>query len=87
MLFDACVTIDKGGRGGTGCGCEGLAWERAYMSNGEFSISAKAKNLFLSLAESIVQTLNVTSCYVCWGDQHGRPLALGSKGAEPMGAF
>jgi hypothetical protein len=33
----------------------------------EFSISAKAKNLFLSLAESIAQTLNVTSCYVCGG--------------------
>jgi hypothetical protein len=32
----------------------------------EFSISAKAKNLFLSLAESIAQTLNATSCYV-WG--------------------
>jgi hypothetical protein len=32
----------------------------------EFSISAKAKNLFLSLAESIAQTLNVTSCYVWW---------------------
>jgi hypothetical protein len=34
----------------------------------KFSISAKAKNLFLSLAESIAQTLNVTSSYVC-----GRP--------------
>jgi hypothetical protein len=33
----------------------------------EFSISAKAENLFLSLAESIAQTLNVTSCYVCGG--------------------
>jgi hypothetical protein len=43
----------------------------------EFSISAKAKTLFLSLAESVAQTLNVTSCYVCGGDQHGRPLALG----------
>jgi hypothetical protein len=31
----------------------------------KFSISAKAKSLFLSLAESIAQTLNVTSCYVC----------------------
>jgi hypothetical protein len=31
----------------------------------EFSISAKAKNLFLLLAESIAQTLNVTLCYVC----------------------
>jgi hypothetical protein len=33
----------------------------------EFSISTEAKNLFLSLAESIAQTLNVTSCYVCGG--------------------
>jgi hypothetical protein len=31
----------------------------------KFSISAKAKKLFLSLAESIAQTLNVTSSYVC----------------------
>jgi hypothetical protein len=55
----------------------------------EFSISAKAKNLFLSLAESIAQTPNVTSCYVWgWGGgKHGRPLALGSKGAEPTGDF
>jgi hypothetical protein len=37
----------------------------------EFSISVKAKNLFLSLAESIVQTLNVTSCYVCGGTNMG----------------
>jgi hypothetical protein len=37
----------------------------------EFSISAKAKNLFLSLAESIAQTLNVTSCYVCGGTNMG----------------
>jgi hypothetical protein len=33
----------------------------------EFSISTKAKNLFLSVAESIAQTLNVISCYVCGG--------------------
>jgi hypothetical protein len=32
----------------------------------KFSISIKARNLFLSLAESIAQTLNATSCYV-WG--------------------
>jgi hypothetical protein len=43
----------------------------------EFSISAKAKKLFLSLADSIAQTLNVSSCYVCQGDKHGRPLGLG----------
>jgi hypothetical protein len=31
-----------------------------------------------------------TECHfmLClWGNQHGRPLALGSKGAEPTGAF
>jgi signal-transduction protein with cAMP-binding, CBS, and nucleotidyltransferase domain len=33
----------------------------------EFPISVKTKNMFLSLAESITQTLNVTSCYVCGG--------------------
>jgi hypothetical protein len=37
----------------------------------EFSISAKAKNLFLSLAESVAQTLNVTSFYVCGGTNMG----------------
>jgi hypothetical protein len=37
----------------------------------KFSISAKAKNLFLSLAESTAQTLNVTSCYVCGGTTMG----------------
>jgi hypothetical protein len=30
-----------------------------------FSIFAKAKNLFLLLTESIAHTLNVTLCYVC----------------------
>jgi hypothetical protein len=46
----------------------------------ELSISAKAKNLFLLLGESIAQTLNVTSCYVC-----GRPtwetIGLGKQGS------
>jgi hypothetical protein len=37
----------------------------------EFPISVKTKNLFLSLAESIAQTLNVTSCYVCGGTNIG----------------
>jgi hypothetical protein len=37
----------------------------------EFSMFAKAKNLFLSLAESIAQTLNVTLCYVCGGTNMG----------------
>jgi hypothetical protein len=33
----------------------------------EFPILVTTKHLFLSLAESITQTLNVTSCYVCEG--------------------
>jgi hypothetical protein len=33
MLFDACAAIDKGGCGGVGWGCVGLAWERAYPSS------------------------------------------------------
>jgi hypothetical protein len=33
LLFDACAAIDRGGCGGTGCGCGGLARERAYTSN------------------------------------------------------
>jgi hypothetical protein len=37
----------------------------------KISISAKAKKLFLSLAEFISQTLSVTSCYVCGGTNMG----------------
>jgi hypothetical protein len=33
----------------------------------KFPISVTTKNLFLSLAESIAQTLNVTSCHICGG--------------------
>jgi hypothetical protein len=33
----------------------------------EFPISVTTKSLFLTLAESIAQTLNETSCYVCRG--------------------
>jgi hypothetical protein len=52
----------------------------------KFSISTKARNLFLSLAKSIADT----ECHfmLClWGDQHGGSLALGSKGAGPIGTF
>jgi hypothetical protein len=35
-LFDACGAIDKGVYGGVGCGCGGLAWERAYTSNAKY---------------------------------------------------
>jgi hypothetical protein len=33
VFFDACAVIDQGSCGGIGCGCGGLTWERAYMSN------------------------------------------------------
>jgi hypothetical protein len=46
----------------------------------EFSISAKAKNLFLSLTESIAQTLNVTSCCVCGGPMW-ETIGLGKQGS------
>jgi hypothetical protein len=36
MFFDACAAIDQRGCGGTGCGCGGLAWERAYISNDKY---------------------------------------------------
>jgi hypothetical protein len=52
----------------------------------EFSISVKTKNLFLSLAKSIAQALNVTSCCL-WMNQHGGPLAMGRKGAGPTGTL
>jgi hypothetical protein len=37
----------------------------------EFPTLVKTKSLFFSLAESITQTLNVTSCYVCEGMNMG----------------
>jgi hypothetical protein len=37
----------------------------------EIPILFTTKNLFLSLAESLTQTLNVTSCYVCGGMNMG----------------
>jgi hypothetical protein len=36
VFFDACAGIDKGGCGAIGCGCGGLAWERAYTSNDNY---------------------------------------------------
>jgi hypothetical protein len=46
----------------------------------DFPISAKAKNLFLSLAESVAQTLNATSCYV-WGGPTWETIGLGKQGS------
>jgi hypothetical protein len=53
----------------------------------EFPISVTTKPLFLSLAESIAQTLNVTLCYVCGEDEYGRPLAMGGKRAKSIKAL
>jgi hypothetical protein len=51
------------------------AMVKILMDNWIFHL-CQTKNLFLSLDESIAQTLNVTLCYVCQGNQHGRPLGL-----------
>jgi hypothetical protein len=53
----------------------------------EFSISMKAKNLFLSLAKSITQTLNVTSCYVCGGTNLGNHWPWEAKKLNPQEPF
>jgi hypothetical protein len=49
----------------------------------EFSISTRAKNLFLSLAESIAQILNVTSCYVCGGTNMGEHWPWKAREPDP----
>jgi hypothetical protein len=46
----------------------------------EISISTNTRNLFLSLAESLAQTLNVTSCYVCGGPTW-ETIGLGMQGS------
>jgi hypothetical protein len=53
----------------------------------EFSISVKTKNLFLSLAESIAQTLNVTSCYVCGKPNMGDHWLWEAKELDPWEPF
>jgi hypothetical protein len=52
-----------------------------------FSISEKAKNLFLPLAESIAQTLNVTSCYVCEGTNMGDHWPWKARELDPQEPF
>jgi hypothetical protein len=52
----------------------------------EFSISTKVKNLFLSLAGSIAQTLNVTLCYV-YGGPTWETTGLVMQGIWTTGAF
>jgi hypothetical protein len=53
----------------------------------KFSISAKAKNFFLSLAESIAQTLNVTSCYVCRRTNMGDHWPWEAREPDPQEPF
>jgi hypothetical protein len=53
----------------------------------EFSISAKAKNLFLSLVESITQTLNVTLCYVYGGTNMGDHWPWEARELDPQESF
>jgi hypothetical protein len=62
------------------------AFHSFYEIKSEFLISVKTKNLFLSLAESIAQTL--MQLHVMFvEDKHERPLAVGGKGAKPTGAL
>jgi hypothetical protein len=51
----------------------------------ELPISVKTKNLFLSLAESIAQTLNITLCYVCGGMNMGDHWPWEVKQLNPQG--
>jgi hypothetical protein len=53
----------------------------------EFSISAKAKNLFLSLAESVAQTLSVTSCCVCGRTNMGDHWPWEARELDPQEPF
>jgi hypothetical protein len=53
----------------------------------EFSIFIKARNLFLSLAKSIAQTLNVTSCYICGGKNLGDHWPWEAKELNPWELF
>jgi hypothetical protein len=53
----------------------------------EFSISTKAKNLFLSLAESIAQTLNATLCYDCQGTNMGDHWPWEARELDPQEPF
>jgi hypothetical protein len=53
----------------------------------EFLIYDKTKNLFFSLAESIAQTLNVTSCYVCGGTNLGDDWPWEAREIDPWVPF
>jgi hypothetical protein len=53
----------------------------------EFPISDKTKNLFLSMADVYRPDTECHFMLCLWRNQHGRPLAIGSKGARPTGAL
>jgi hypothetical protein len=53
----------------------------------EFPISVTAKNLLLSLAESIAQILNATSCYVCGRTNIGDHWPWEAKQLNPQEPF
>jgi hypothetical protein len=53
----------------------------------ELPISTKTKNLFLSLAKSIVQTLNIISYYVCGGTNLGDHWPWEAKELYPWEPF
>ena len=48
------------------------------MQKGPPPVSIMTKNLFLALAETVVQTLKVTSCYICGGINMGESMTMGS---------
>jgi hypothetical protein len=81
MLFDACVAIDKGGFAGTGCGCRGLAWKRAYTSNGKCMCGET------TLGHVMMWVLITALIGVMFHAPHGRGhAALLHKGKMPLTA-
>jgi hypothetical protein len=53
----------------------------------KFPISVTTKNLFLTLAEYIAQTLNVTLCYVCGGANMGDHWPWEARELDPQVSF
>jgi hypothetical protein len=53
----------------------------------KFHISVTTKNLFLTVAESIAQTLNVTLCYVCRGANMGDHWLWEARELDPRMPF
>ena len=47
------------------------------VEKGPSPVSVTTKNLFLALAETVVQTLKVTSCYICGGINMGESMTMG----------